>query len=338
MNAIRAGLACSLVSLLAACGGGGGGDEGTGAPLTSSSTYPTAGPTAGDWFSYTQTTQRTVPSASTATYNYTRHYGNVAADGSGSYRETSVESAASTTVFDDARATISYAGGCSYSPAHRAIPPLGAGAGTTYSSSAARACVNVPAQYTSATVTVIGKADGPERRTIPLGTFNTFKHTKTVTNTVPTDASVSTITCWDDMSTGTTVECTMESKTTPTGATSPSSVSTSRILLAAYGRSGQPAVGPSVRRFAGTWRVQFSGDDTGTCTNVRVAVDGAISGTCAFGGVVPYGVTGQIADNGAVTVNVNNGAQLTGTAGSPLAASGTWKLGNATGSWTASHQ
>ena len=67
-------------------------------------------------------------------------------------------------------------------------------------------------------------------------------------------------------------------------------------------------------------------------------VDGAISGTCAFGGTVPYGLSGQIADTGAVTVNVNNGAQLTGTAGTPLAASGNWTLGNLRGSWTASHQ
>lgn len=333
MNAIRAGLACSLVSLLAACGGGGGGDEGALA-----TTYPSTGPTAGDWYSYTQTTQRTVPSASTSTYNYTRLYGSVGADGSGSYRETSAESTVTTTVFDSAKATISYGGGCSYSPAYRANPPLGASAGTTYSSSAARTCLSVPAQYTSATVAVTGKADGPERHTIPLGTFNTFKHTKTVTSTVPTETSVVTMTCWDDMSTGTTVECSMEAKTTPTGATSPSSVSTSRILLAAYGRSGHPAVGPAVRRFAGTWRVQFSGDDSGNCSNVRVAVDGAISGTCAFGGAGSYGVTGQIADNGAVTVNVNNGAQLTGTAGTPLAASGNWTLGNLRGSWTASHQ
>jgi hypothetical protein len=91
-----------------------------------------------------------------------------------------------------------------------------------------------------------------------------------------------------------------------------------------------------VRRFAGTWTVQFSGDDSGRCNSVRVALDGAITGSCSFGRSYP--VSGRITDSGGVTVTVSNGAELTGNAGSPISASGSWKLGNASGSWSASHR
>jgi hypothetical protein len=188
-------------------------------------------------------------------------------------------------------------------------------------------------------ITVTGKAEGLESRTTALGTFQTSKRSHTITTVLDSgDTAISNKTCWDDVNTGAIVECESASNTTAKGASAPRSSNTSTLRLVAYGRSGQAPVGPAVRRFAGTWRVQFSGDDSGSCTNVRVALDGTISGTCAFGGTVSFGVTGQIADNGAVTVNVNNGAQLTGTAGTPLAASGTWTLGNLRGSWTASHQ
>lgn len=338
MNAIRAGLACSLVSLLAACGGGGG-DSGTGGSTATptSSNYPTSGPTAGDWYSYTTTTQATLPSAATTTRHFTRHYSQ-APDGSLSYVETGADATAgrSTSVLDASLAFVSEVG-CTYTPALRTAPPLGAAAGATYSSTVTRNCPNATAAQRVATVNTSGKAEGVEGRAVALGTFNTFKSTRTVTTTFGTEVQKTVSTCWDDLGTGVMIECARQS-TTATGATaSPHTSSSSRTELVAYGRMGQPAVGQAARRFAGTWRVQFSGDDSGSCTNVRVALDGAISGSCAFGGTVSFGVTGQIAENGAVTVNVNNGAQLTGTAGTPLAASGTWTLGNARGSWTASH-
>ena len=340
MNAIRAGLACSLVSLLAACGGGGGGggDAGPGAPLTSSSTYPTTGPTAGDWYSYTQTTQATLPTTTTTTRHFTRHYSQ-AADGTLRYVETGADANAgrSTSVLDAALAFTSE-GDCSYSPALRTAPPLGAAAGATYSSTVTRNCPNAIAAQRVATVNVSGKADGPERHAVALGTYSSFKATRTVTTTFGTEVQKTVSTCWDDLGTGVMIECTRQFTAAADATSAPHTSNTSRTELVAYGRSGQSAVGPAVRRFAGTWRVQFTGDDEGTCSSVRVALDGAISGACAFGGTVSFGLTGQIADNGAVTVNVNNGAQLTGTAGTPLAASGNWTLGSLRGSWTASHQ
>lgn len=144
-------------------------------------------------------------------------------------------------------------------------------------------------------------------------------------------------TCWDDIGTGVMVECTRESSTTSVGAT-PATLgsNTSRTELVAQGRSGQAPPGPAVRRFAGTWTVQFSGDDSARCDNIRVALDGAITGSCNFG--LNYPVSGRITDSGAVTVTVSNGAELIGSAGSPIGASGSWKLGNASGNWSASHR
>jgi hypothetical protein len=133
------------------------------------------------------------------------------------------------------------------------------------------------------------------------------------------------------------VECEFLGSYTQKGAVTAEDAWTSSMRLVAFGLSGQAPVGTAVRRFTGLWRVEFSGDDRGVCTQVRVAVDGAVSGTCDFGGMAPVAVTGLIDDKGVVRVDASNGARLTGTASTPMAASGTWALGNARGTWTARH-
>jgi hypothetical protein len=362
MNAIRAGLACSLVSLLAACGGGGG-DSGTAGttsgttPDTTSGTtsgatpvvaaenkYPATRVTAGDWYVYTNTSQDSFSTASTNERSVTRYFPSVAADGSLQRVSLSSEGTQSTR-YQDATGAISAvdngARNCEYTAGYRVSPLPGAAAGSTYSTGTVGTCRShglVP-NVAVENITITGKADGLEARTTPLGSFTTFKRSHTITTvTASGDTSITNETCWDDVSTGAIVECQSASSTTAKGATAPKYSSKVTLVLVAQGRSGQAPTGPAVRRFAGAWSVQFSGDDSGTCTDVRISVDGAISGTCAFGGTVPIGLTGQIADNGALTVNVNNGAQLTGTANSPMAGSGTWTLGNLRGSWTASHK
>ena len=346
MNAIRAGLACSLVSLLAACGGGGGdsGSSGTTPAVATQNTYPATVASTGDWYVYASTGQQTLPTASTSESSLTRYFKSVTADGK--VQRVNLSSAGSqSTRHYDAKGEISAVvypdRTCEYTAGYRFSPLPGAAAGSTYSTSTVGTCHGTGA-FSSAVVdriTVTGKAEGLETRSTALGTFQTFKRSHTITTThADGGTATSNETCWDDVNTGAIVECVSTSSSTLKGATAPQNSSSSTLRLVAYGRSGQAPVGPAVRRFAGTWTVQFSGDDSGSCTNVRVAVDGGISGTCAFGGTVPFGVTGQIADNGAVTVNVDNGARLIGTAGTPLAALGTWTLGSARGSWTASHQ
>ena len=342
MNAIRAGLACSLVSLLAACGGGGG--DNTTPTVAPQNAYPATVASTGDWYAYSSTVQQTLPTASTSESSMTRYFKSVTAEGKLQRVQLSSAGSQSTRHFDTTGeiSAIAYADRtCEYTAGYRFSPLPGAAAGSTYSTSTVGTCRST-GTFSSTTVdriTVTGKAEGLESRSTALGTFQTFKRSHTITTVLDSgDTIISNETCWDDVNTGAIVECQSASNTTAKGASAPRSSNTNTLRLVAYGRSGQAPVGPAARRFAGTWRVQFSGDDSGTCTNVRVAVDGAISGTCAFGGTVAYGVTGQIADNGAVTVNVNNGAQLTGTAGTPLAASGNWTLGNLRGSWTASHQ
>lgn len=346
MNAIRAGLACSLVSLLAACGGGGtdNGSAGTTPAVATQNTYPATRASAGDWYVYRNASQQTLPTASTSDYSLTRYFKSVTSEGKLQRVQSSSIGEQFTRHYDTAgeiSAVVYPDRNCEYTAGYRFSPLPGAAAGSTYSTSSVGTCRStgmVPGT-TVDRITVTGKADGLESRTTPLGTFQTFKRSHTIT-TIHADGGTATSneTCWDDVNTGAIVECEFTSSSTAKGATAPRSSSSGTLRLVAYGRSGQAPVGPAVRRFAGTWRVQFSGDDSGSCSSVRVALDGAISGSCAFGGTVSYGVTGQIAENGAVTVNVNNGAQLTGTAGTPLAASGNWTLGNLRGSWTASHQ
>jgi hypothetical protein len=346
MNAIRAGLACSLVSLLAACGGGGGegGRDGTTTPVATQNAYPATVASTGDWYAYASTEQRTSPSGYSFESSSTSYVKSVTADGK-LQRVYLGDLGSQSTLHYDATGQLSSEDGdhlsCEYAAGYRRRPLPGAAAGSTFATSTVRTCKfqgSVP-DTTVSSITVTGKAEGLESRTTTLGTFQTFKSSYTSTTTHANgDTNTSIATCWDDVETGAVVECQSTVSSTAKGAAVPRSSSTLVSRLVAYGRSGQAPVGPAVRRFAGTWRVQFSGDDSGSCSSVRVALDGAISGSCAFGGSVSYGVTGQIADNGDVTVNVDNGAQLTGTAGTPLAASGTWTLGSLRGSWTASHQ
>jgi hypothetical protein len=349
MNAVRAGLACSLVSLLAACGGGGGdsGTAGTAAgPVTNTpqNTYPATRPGSGDWYVYANTTQQTLPATAATEGTLTRYFRSVASDGAMQRVQTGSDLSQSTRHYDAVGAITSFESAtsiCEYNPGYRFVPLPGTAAGTTYTSTTRASCRgrSATSSPTVDTITVAGKAEGLESHTTPLGTFQTFKRSHTITTVYAAgDTSVTNETCWDDVTSGNVVECQSTSTNTAKGATAPRTSNTAVIRLIAQGRNGQAPQGPAVRRFAGAWTVQFSGDDTGTCSNVRVAADGSLSGACAFGGMVSFGVTGRITDSGAVTVNVDNGAQLIGTAGTPLAASGTWTLGNLRGSWTASHQ
>ena len=345
MNAIRAGLACSLVSLLAACGGGGGegGTASTTTPVATQNAYPATVASTGDWYTYASTEQRTSPSGYSFEFSSTSYVKSVTADGK-LQRVDLGDFGSQSTLHYDATGELSSQGddlSCEYTGGFRRRPLPGAAAGSTFATSTVRTCKfqGSVSDTTVDNITVTGKAEGLELRTTPLGTFQTFKTSYTSTTTHASgDTNTSIATCWDDVETGVVVECQSTVSFTAKGAAVPRSSSTRVSRLVAYGRSGQAPVGPAVRRFAGTWRVQFSGDDSGSCSSVRVALDGAISGSCTFGGSVSYGVTGRITDSGAVTVNVDNGAQLTGTAGTPLAASGNWTLGNLRGSWTASHQ
>lgn len=345
MNAIRAGLACSLVSLLAACGGGGGGDAGstdtgTATPITTGNSYPTARPSTGDWYAYLETTQPTLPAgAGPKERGITHYYKSVEADGSLQRVQWATDLLLSTWRFDASGAIVSSEslGRCDYSSGYRETPPGGTGAGATFTASAVRTCGSATGTPTVVNLTVAGKAEGLERRTTDLGLHDTFKRSQTVTMVAAAsgDTTVRSETCWDDVRTGTVVECSATVTVTAKGATAPKSSESRHLRLVAYGRSGQPAVGPAVRRFAGGWTVKFSGADFGTCDNVRVSFAGAISGVCRLGSI-PQFVSGNIAGDGSVTAGVSNGAELTGQFSSPMSVTGTWRLGNASGTWTAS--
>ena len=338
MNSFRAGAACGVVALLAACGGGG--SESDAAKPATATTYPASQAAPNDWFFYTQTSQQSIPSTFVSTRHYTRHYDQGNADGSGSYIETSSDTSPLLEVsFNSSIETVKSLN-CDYSPAFRSAPPVGAASGVAYSKTSTRSCTGTVPALAVSTVSVVGKADGPESRTIPLVTFQTFKYTRTITTMTSLDTGVTKHTCWDDMATGVTVECLTEFTNTRSGATSPGAAGAGRIVLTAMGRSGQGTVGPAVQRFAGMWRVQFSGDDTGSCDEVRVALDGSVAGSCRFGslGDSSVSLTGLVGSNGEIKATGNNGAELTGLASSSSVATGSWKLGPASGTWSARHR
>jgi hypothetical protein len=341
---------CVLSSIVAlgACGGGGSDSPPAPPPPSNPNAYPSALPNAGDWFVYTSTVTPTVPAGSAATERtITRHFRIVNADTSLTRADTvSTFNSLASRAFNASGALVTYTSGtllCNYAPAYRSGPPSASVVGETYSTSSSESCATQPnGSPTVRTLSVTGTNQPTESKTIPLGTFNTFKYSQTLVSTSTTSVTTTLETCWIDRNMGRTVECTSNYSTVPVGQTAPTAAGSTLFRLEGYSFRGQPPVGAAARRFAGYWNVTFTGTTIGDCANLLIDINGQISGTCRFlTSVGTYGpsfaVSGSVGANGAASLSATTGASMSGTFASPENASGTWTNTGASGNWTAVH-
>ncbi|MDE2094464.1 MAG: hypothetical protein KGI87_11490, partial [Burkholderiales bacterium] len=332
------------------CGGGGSNTPSATATAAAvnPNAYPNVLPVAGDYFVYTSVNTPTQPAGQAPIQRtVTRDIRSVGVDRSFVRLDTaSAYSLATTQSFDASRALTSSSTStqrCDFTPGYRSTPALTSVVGDTYTTTSTESCVN---QSTSALTTYAltdnGTVAAAEPHTLPIGTFNTIKYTQTLVSVQPSGTTTTLETCWIDTVTGRAVECASTYSTTPTGQSAPTSAGSTSFQLAAYAVNGGAAVGPTERRFAGTWSVTFSGSSGGACAALLVDTSGRISGTCQFvastGTATPFTVSGSVNAAGIASVSTSTGAALTGTFDSPSTATGSWSNGTATGTWSAAHQ
>ena len=203
------GAAFISAAILSACGGGGSDPAPPPPTLAESIAYPNVSVNTGDWFVYTRTTVPTLPVGTSPTERtITRHF-----PGSSTRVDT-------TSTFSNSLTSRVYAGGaqvstssgtllCTYSPAYRGSPPAVSSVGDTYSEMSTESCATQPnGTATVRTFSVNGSNYPTELRTIPLGTFSTFKiHAKHCQLICQRHNDNPWQTCWIDRHTGRTVEC-----------------------------------------------------------------------------------------------------------------------------------
>lgn len=334
--------------LFAACGGGGSDTTpATPEPPSDPNAFPSALPAPGDWFVYTSSVNPTLPAGTAATERtFTRHFRVVNSDRSLTRADTtSTFNSLASRAFYSAGALVSYTSGtllCNYAPAYRSIPPYTSSVGDSYSGTSSESCATQPnGAATVLTLSTNGVNQPVENKTIPLGTFSTFKYIQTLTTSSTADVRTSLETCWIDRNTGRTVECTSTYTTVPVGQSTATASGTTIFRLEGYSFNGRAPVGAAVRRFSGYWNLVYGGTSSGDCLNLLIDVNGQISGGCrvfpTLSNAPAFAVSGTINAAGTANLVATTGATISGSFTSPAAASGTWTNGAASGTWIATH-
>lgn len=203
-----------------------------------------------------------------------------------------------------------------------------------------RYTANCATNSTTSTVQVTdqGKVTARENYTTPAGTFDTFKTEGTVVNQRATEVETVARTCWFDAKSAQVVACDSTTKVVPTGATTPSSEWRTAQRLSSLAVQNHPQSKPSVERFAGNWKITWTGSNGGTC-NLTIALSGGLTGRCETGNApfVTFSVTGSVGSSGSINVSSSNGATFSGAFEDPAFAKGTWSNTGTSGSWTGGH-
>lgn len=183
-----------------------------------------------------------------------------------------------------------------------------------------------------------GRVVSKEPYNSALGVFETFKVETQLLEQRDTQSSAVTETCWFDIRSAQAVACDSLTKVTPAGASSPQSEYRTERRLTSLAARNHPQSNPTVERFAGSWRINWSGSNSGACT-VQVSLSGALSGSCEPGQApfISFSVSGSVSNAGAVTANSPNGGRFTGSFEDPAFGRGTWSNTGTSGTWTAGH-
>jgi hypothetical protein len=357
-------LACAT---LAACGGGSDSPAATApaatdSPAPSTTAIPKAVVSAGTYFTYTSTTTPVLPSTGAVTQSVQTRFilNDRAPDGSYTRTDTIETSGTQTRVINNAQEITSYNSvqtanssgvSCTSDKPIVAGPRPGSEVGQDTTSTLTETCTytsaNIPTTTFTSTETLSNK--GIESITTPAGTFRAMRYTLARTSTssgigVTSTTTTSTGQGWIDMTTGRLVKAETESKSGPAGSTTITSARYNVFQLEGYAIGGVNPTGNVTQRFAGQWTVAFSGNTTGDCASgLKVAANGAITGTCRFvqnATLTNFEVSGSVGADGTASFKTTTGAikTITGTFASPTKASGTWTDGSLSGSWSAIHQ
>lgn len=344
-----------IVLATAGCGGGGGGSDAT-APTSSvsSNAYPNVAPTPGDSLTYNATLSS---SNGTLSYVFTRYFDAVEADKSYSFFQTfSVTDAARVhshlnpsgaeirAQLDDTSASFPT---CTNSTAVGPTSPYSVG--QQWSDSWTRTCVMTngsagPTYQESGQ----GSYTGVENIQTTAGSFRALKFVSTNTSQRSdlANAPVTTTqsTCWSDVVTGRSVKCQSTISTAAT-ATTPASTRTGTMELSSFIIAGLAGSSASVARFAGSWTGSFNGPDHGTCSNIAIAIDGTLNGTCTGVETGDFSIAGAVDGQGnvsfarATSLPGDLNGLFSGRLTSPVAGNGGWSgtMGSG-GTWTMSHR
>jgi hypothetical protein len=230
------------------------------------------------------------------------------------------------------RMSISGGSSYSYTPADQAAPPYPRSVGQTWSGSGV-----LTDGTTTATFTETGQIIARETLEIPAGTFDSYRAENTFLMVATSTSFVHKSTCWYSVQRGVLLKC---DSTATDASTTPSYVESTSQALTGLGGLGGPnraSLGNVLPRFTGSWRVQYSGGNSGNCAQLAVTASGSISGSCTAASGSTFNVTGSVNDQGAVTLALSTGGSLTGTLTTPYSGQGTWVDGSLSGTWTASH-
>ncbi|HEY0848257.1 MAG TPA: hypothetical protein VGE12_23010 [Noviherbaspirillum sp.] len=353
-----------LAASLAGCGGGSRGDAfapASSANKDASKPHEAIRPAQTDWVMYAHSATVTGASGRVTTEGYlTRTYQSVLPDGRIRYTETSSETGsgfrpATGANLDATGAMIGYKtnGGesCTFAPAFVGVASITPGFERTSGSYPRDAAWNVTTQATcehfhgsafAGSVNNTGAIVATEQVTVQGKTYHALKEVYTVTATPSAGSSNATArkvdyTCWRDPVLGRMVKCNVTQSSMAHDATAFREEARSTFELAGYALNPHPLRLPSVSHFAGNWLLRYNGTRSGSCTEIRIATDGTISGDCP---VTPAGaVQGSVNASGEITVTTAGGASFTGLLRTPVEGNGTWTAtGGGSGAWSISHR
>lgn len=328
----RSGLSALLLLSalgLAACGGG-----------SSSSDGITV--TQGDSFTYEVTVTPVTPAASAVT-SYTTRTVVGSIDRQSAQVETSSSGKAAQTLLFSAPDTQTGSTQGTTSCTRTVVPgkslvtfPAGnLTEGQTWSYNYIENCATTGGTPRSELVQGSGKIVAFEAITTAAGAFaNAVKYTLTETDTTPSRRSY---TCWRDRDLAVTVRCDYSHS----GIESSNSVTRDYTqVLAGVDVAAYAASVTTLKRFAGAWKISFTGEDTGDC-NFSIATDGSITGSYCYSGDTgdTFTLSGSVDSAGTVTATGSNGQAFMGTLETPLAGGGAWVRDTTlTGAWVATHR
>ena len=193
----------------------------------------------------------------------------------------------------------------------------------------------------TADITHSGKVVGEERITTKAGTFDTYKYTFETSTTNSSGFKQEWGTCWLDKTLNRPVACDSRQAFTTAGASTPRYIRDIAQRLTSLDIPDYRQTNPSAERFAGGWRLGWTGSAGGFCM-FDLTTSGSLSGgVCVFNDAPANTVamSGTATADGKFSATLVNGMKFTGSFASPAVATGSWSNGSGTTTtWTAGHQ
>jgi hypothetical protein len=336
--------------MLAGCGGGSSGGAGSAQTQSGPTTYVAAKPATGDYYAFKYTSREQGANPESPTY-ITRLVSNVAMNGTvsikylGDHPSTSdpqVFGSGSYSADFDAQGrwigSSNWRCGASSNPPMYVVAPLTLSVGMKweYSGVASSKCTDEAAVQT--TLAYKDAALAQEQVTVPAGTFNTIKVSRSSAEDNVKISYTAERTCWWEPDMGVEVKCLLNE----TAIDKSSGVKSSRTEtreLQGYSNQKLGRKNDTLQRFAGNWTGRYTGrilgaDDAGTCS-FTFDLAGNVKGSCS-GAALGFSVTGKVSVAGQLTLNIANNANwaVQGKMDSIEQASGTWEAPNyGSGTW-----